>query len=244
MIQAQIDDMFNSMNENILLVEDDDEIARSIQLHLEEAGYRLHRAADGQKAIELFEQRRWDLVLLDIMLPKVDGWEVCRYMRSTKNDIAILIITGLTSETHCVLGLELGADDYIVKPLSMLALVARMRVALRRKTARSGHSATSLQISFSGFDLDAMKRALACKGVNIPITRREFDLLWFLATHPKRVFSRSHLIQEVWSANFEGFEHAVNSQINRLRAKIEIDPENPKFIVTVWGVGYRFEPEP
>lgn len=232
------------MNETILLIEDDDAVANSIQLNLETAGYTLHREADGQRAVEVFEQHRWDLVLLDLMLPKLDGWEVCRHMRSNKNDVAILMITGRTSEAHCVLGLELGADDYIAKPFSMLELVARIRAVLRRKNTRCGHTPSPLQITFSGFHLDALKRELFRGDVGIPITRREFDLLWFLASHPKRVFTRSHLIQEVWGANFEGYEHAVNSQINRLRAKIEVDPENSKFILTVWGVGYRFEPTP
>jgi DNA-binding response OmpR family regulator len=244
MIQVRCRDILLCMNENILLIEDDDAVANAIQLNLEGAGYVLHREADGQKALEAFEQKRWDLVLLDLMLPKLDGWDVCRHIRSNKSDVAILMITGRTAEAHCVLGLELGADDYIAKPFSMLELVARMRAVLRRKDLRIAHAQEPLQARFSDFHLDALKRELFHRDVGIPITRREFDLLWFLVSHPKRVFTRAHLIQQVWGMNFDGFEHAVNSQINRLRAKIEVDAEEPKFIVTVWGVGYRFEPTP
>ena len=244
MILVRCRDILRSMNENILLIEEDDAVANAIQLNLEGAGYVLHRESDGQKAPATFEQQRWDLVLLDLMLPKLDGWDICRHIRSNKNDVAILMITGRTAEAHCVLGLELGADDYIAKPFSMLELVARMRAVLRRKDLRLTHAREPLQARFSDLHLDALKRELFHKDVGIPITRREFDLLWFLVSHPKRVFTRAHLIQEVWGTNFDGFEHAVNSQINRLRAKIEVDPENPKFIITVWGVGYRFEPTP
>jgi DNA-binding response OmpR family regulator len=232
------------MNENILLIEDDDAVASAIQRNLESAGYVLHREADGQKAIEALEKQRWDLILLDLMLPKLDGWDVCRHIRSNKNDVGIVMITGRTTEAHCVLGLELGADDYISKPFSMVELIARMRAVLRRKNHRCGLIPEPLQMAFSSFRLDALKREMLNHDVVVPVTRREFDLLWFLASHPKRVFTRSHLIQEVWGANFDGFEHAVNSQINRLRAKIEVDPDNPKHIVTVWGVGYCFEPTP
>ena len=229
------------MNEQLLLVEDDDAIADALRLHLEEAGYRLHRESDGNRALAAIDRQRWDLVLLDLMLPGADGWDVCRHLRARHADVPVIMLSARSAEAHRVLGLELGADDYLAKPFSMLELVARVRALLRRiEQVRSSPNAVA-ELRFGGFRLDTVRRELRRAGDTVPLTLREFDLLHFLARHPGRAFSRSELLQRVWGAGFDGFEHTVNSHINRLRTKIEDDPREPRRIVTVWGVGYRFD---
>ncbi|MBI3157127.1 MAG: response regulator transcription factor [Burkholderiales bacterium] len=231
------------MNEQLLLVEDDDAIAGALRLHLEEAGFRLHREADGQRAIATIDRQRWDLVLLDLMLPGADGWEVCRHLRARHADVPVIMLSARSAEAHRVLGLELGADDYLAKPFSMLELVARVRALLRRIEQVRATPAAEHDLQFGQFRLSPMRRELQRGNDAVPLTLREFDLLHFLLRHPGRPFSRGELLQRVWGAGFDGYEHTVNSHINRLRAKIEDDPREPKRIVTVWGVGYRFDVE-
>jgi len=229
------------MNEHVLLVEDDDAIADTLRLHLEGAGYRLHRESDGLQAIAAIDRKRWDLVLLDLMLPGADGWDVCRHLKARHADIPVIMLSARSAEAHRVLGLELGADDYLAKPFSMLELVARVRALLRRVEQLRSAPSVAVDVCFGSFRLDTQRRELARDDVPIPLTLREFDLLHFLARHPGQAFSRSSLLQRVWGTGFDGYEHTVNSHINRLRNKIEDDPRNPQRIVTVWGVGYRFE---
>jgi len=232
------------MNEHLLLVEDDDAIAVALRLHLEAAGYRLHREANGRHAMAAIDRQRWDLVLLDLMLPGADGWEVCRHLRARHADVPVIMLSARSAEAHRVLGLELGADDYMAKPFSMLELVARIRALLRRiEQMRAAHS-TKQEFRFGPFRLDAVRRELTRGDGVLPLTLREFDLLHFLLKHPGRPFSRAELLQRVWGAGFDGYEHTVNSHINRLRSRIEDDPRNPQRVVTVWGVGYRFDPGP
>ena len=232
------------MNEHLLLVEDDDAIAVALRLHLEDAGYRLHREANGQHAMAAIDRQRWDLVLLDLMLPGADGWEVCRHLRARHADVPVIMLSARSAEAHRVLGLELGADDYMAKPFSMLELVARIRALLRRIEQMRATNATKQEFRFGPFRLDAVRRELMRGEVVLPLTLREFDLLHFLLKHPGRPFSRAELLQRVWGAGFDGYEHTVNSHINRLRSRIEDDPRNPQRVVTVWGVGYRFDLEP
>jgi DNA-binding response OmpR family regulator len=232
------------MNEHLLLVEDDDAIAVALRLHLEDAGYRLHREADGRQAMAAIDRQRWDLVLLDLMLPGADGWEVCRHLRARHADVPVIMLSARSAEAHRVLGLELGADDYIAKPFSMLELVARIRALLRRIEQMRSTAAARQDFSFGPFRLDTVRRELLRGGTVVPLTLREFDLLHFLLKHPGRPFSRGELLQRVWGAGFDGYEHTVNSHINRLRNRIEDDPRDPRRVVTVWGVGYRFDPEP
>jgi DNA-binding response OmpR family regulator len=236
------------MNQHLLLVEDDDAIASALRLHLEEAGYRLHREADGLQAMAVIDRQRFDLVLLDLMLPGADGWDVCRHLRARHPDVPVIMLSARSAEAHRVLGLELGADDYLAKPFSMLELVARVRALLRRVEQLRSAPAAARELRFGPFVLDTERRELRQNGVatgkanaTTTLTLREFDLLHFLARHAGRAFSRSELLQRVWGAGFDGFEHTVNSHINRLRTKIEDDPREPKRIVTVWGLGYRFE---
>ncbi|MBK7423803.1 MAG: response regulator transcription factor [Propionivibrio sp.] len=230
------------MNEQLLLVEDDDAIAGALRLHLEEAGYRLHREADGLKAMAVIDRQRWDMVLLDLMLPGANGWDVCRHLRARHPDVPVIMLSARSAEAHRVLGLELGADDYLAKPFSMLELVARVRALLRRiEQMRSAPAAAVAELRFGSFRLDTVRRELLNGTQLVPLTLREFDLLHFLLRHPGRAFDGGELLQRVWGAAFDGYEHTVNSHINRLRTKIEDDPRDPRRIVTVWGVGYRFE---
>ena len=230
------------MNEQLLLVEDDDAIAGALRLHLEEAGYRLHREADGRKAMAAIDRQRWDMVLLDLMLPGADGWDVCRHLRARHADVPVIMLSARSAEAHRVLGLELGADDYLAKPFSMLELVARVRALLRRIEQLRIAPTAPKDLRFGAFRLDTVRRELTRGDALIPLTLREFDLLHFLALHPGRTFGRGELLQRVWGAAFDGYEHTVNSHINRLRGKLEDNPGNPSAIVTVWGVGYRFDP--
>jgi DNA-binding response OmpR family regulator len=232
------------MNEQLLLVEDDDAIAVALRLHLEDAGYRLHREANGRHAMAAIDRQRWDLVLLDLMLPGADGWEVCRHLRARHADVPVIMLSARSAEAHRVLGLELGADDYVAKPFSMLELVARIRALLRRIDQMRATSSAHQALRFGPFRLDTVRRELLRGDATLPLTLREFDLLHFLLKHPGRAFSRAELLQHVWGDGFDGYEHTVNSHINRLRSRIEDDPRNPQRVVTVWGVGYRFEPEP
>lgn len=229
------------MNEQLLLVEDDDAIADALRLHLEQAGYRLHRVSDGLRAMADIDRQRWDLVLLDLMLPGADGWDVCRHLRARHADVPVIMLSARSAEAHRVLGLELGADDYLAKPFSMLELVARVRALLRRIEQLRSAPALASELRFGTFLLDLDKRTVLRGDEVLSFTLREFDLLLFLVRHPGRTFSRNELLQRVWGAAFDGFEHTVNSHINRLRNKIENDPRDPKRIVTVWGVGYRFD---
>jgi DNA-binding response OmpR family regulator len=243
------------MNEHILLIEDDDLTAVTMRAHLEAEGYRLHREADGLDAIARIggvgncnsnnntnANNKWDMVLLDLGLPRADGWDVCRYLQLHQPNVPVVMITGRDSEAHRVIGLELGADDYLIKPFSLLELNARIRAIFRRVGRKPQDEGNLQNLSFGKFHMNAVRREFKCDDQFVALTRREFDLLWFFASHPRRVFSRAELLRQVWGNAFDGYEHAVNSQINRLRMKIEADPLNSIHILTVWGVGYQFEP--
>ena len=253
------------MTAHLLLVEDDDAIADALRLHLAQAGYRLHRESDGLRAMVAIDLQRWDLVLLDLMLPGADGWAVCRHLRARHPDVPVIMLSARSAEAHRVLGLELGADDYLAKPFSMLELVARVRALLRRIEQLRAAPVPATVLRFGRWALDTVRRELLRDGPPAanpagnpaadppthpptnspaqpqPLTLREFDLLQFLLRHPGTAFSRGELLARVWGAGFDGYEHTVNSHINRLRNKIEHDPREPRHIVTVWGVGYRFD---
>jgi DNA-binding response OmpR family regulator len=229
---------------HLLLVEDDDAIADALRLHLEQAGYRLHREADGRQAMAAIDRQRWELVLLDLMLPGADGWDVCRHLRARHPDVPVIMLSARSAEAHRVLGLELGADDYLAKPFSMLELVARVRALLRRVDQLRAAPVDASELRFGDWRLDTARRELRRVGAGggvVALTLREFDLLHFLARHPGQAFGRAELLTRVWGAGFDGYEHTVNSHINRLRSKIEADPREPQHIVTIWGTGYRFE---
>jgi len=228
------------MNEHLLLVEDEDAIADVMQLHLTEAGYSVQRESDGARAMRVIDAQQFDLVLLDLMLPGADGWDVCRHIRARRYHLPLMILSARSAEAHRVLGLELGADDYLPKPFSMLEMVARVRALLRRAEHSRNPPSSLPELRFDGLRLDPLRRELRRGETLVPLTLREFDLLYFLARHPGQAFSRAALLGHVWGSSFDGYEHTVNSHINRLRTKIETNPQDPHLIETVWGIGYRF----
>ncbi|HEY2609063.1 response regulator transcription factor [Paraburkholderia sp. RL18-103-BIB-C] len=224
----------------ILIVEDDVDIANVLSLHLRDERYEVVHSADGNEGLRLLEQGGWDALILDLMLPGVDGLEICRRARAMTRYTPIIITSARSSEVHRILGLELGADDYLAKPFSVLELVARVKALLRRVEALAKDSridAGSLRIA--GLTIDPLTREATVDGAPIELTPREFDLLYFFAQHPGKVFSRMDLLNAVWGYQHEGYEHTVNTHINRLRAKIEADPAQPERILTVWGRGYK-----
>jgi DNA-binding response OmpR family regulator len=232
--------MLPGMSGDILLVEDDDDIADVLALHLAAEGYRLHRETDGLDAIRALASRRWDIVLLDLMLPGANGFEVCRQLRAHHAATPVIMLSARAAEDLRVEGLELGADDYLAKPFSMRELVARMKALTRRIDASRQRPADATPLGFGDFRLCPASRVLTGPAGDIPLALREFDLLAFLLRNAGQAFSRDDLLRWVWGEGFDGYEHTVNTHINRLRAKIEADPREPRHILTVWGVGYRF----
>jgi two-component system OmpR family response regulator len=206
-------------------------------------------SADGDEGMRLLQQGNWDALVLDLMLPGVDGLEICRRARAMARYTPIIITSARSSELHRILGLELGADDYLAKPFSMLELVARVKALLRRVDAMARNLKMDAGSLLSdGLAIDPITREVSLDGRRLDLTPREFDLLYFFARQPGKVFSRMDLLNAVWGYSHEGYEHTVNTHINRLRAKIEADPAQPVRILTVWGRGYKFasseEPRP
>jgi two-component system response regulator ResD len=225
---------------SVLVVDDEPTIAEVVSRYLERAGYDTRVAADGPQALELAADARPDLVVLDLMLPGMDGLEVMRRIRGEDRDhVAVILLTAKGEESDRVIGLRLGADDYVVKPFSPAELVARVDAVLRRIDT-SPEQAEPLE--FQGLRIDPAARRVWVGGDEPQLTQREFDLLLFLARHPGQVFSRNQLMDEVWQYSFYSDTSTVTVHIRRLRAKIEADPGEPRFIQTVWGVGYRFQP--
>jgi DNA-binding response OmpR family regulator len=222
-----------------VLVVDDEPIVREVVVrYLEHEGYRTLEAGDGDDARALLERQRPDLVVLDLMLPGMDGLELCRWIRS-RSELPVIMLTARGEEADRIVGHELGADDYVTKPFSPRELAARVRTVLRRSSAANG---SSERLAFGDLELDAQTREVRRDGVELKLTAKEFDLLWFLASHPRRVFSRDQLMASVW-----GYEAALDTgtvtvHMRRLREKIERDPSHPEHLQTVWGVGYRFVP--
>jgi DNA-binding response OmpR family regulator len=224
--------------ETVLVVDDEPTLREVVVRYLERAGYRALEAGDGDEAEELLRNQPPDLVILDLMLPGTDGLELCRRIRAD-SALPVIMLTARGEEADRIVGLELGADDYVTKPFSPRELVARVRTVLRRT---NGPVEARDRIQHGDLTLDSETRDVRKSGSLISLTAREFDLLWFLASHPRRVFSREHLMSRVW-----GYEPAydtgtVTVHIRRLRAKIEDDAARPRHIETVWGVGYRFSP--
>ncbi len=230
------------MAKTVLIVEDDADIAELVRMHLAEAGHALEVCHDGSKAWERYQKKHFDLVVLDIMLPGMDGLEICRRIRQDETRYTlVLMLTSKTTELDRVLGLELGADDYLTKPFSLMELVARVKALLRRSEALEAAPETEQRrLSFHQLSIDPTTREVEANGQSVELTAKEFDLLWHFARHPGQVFSRMQLLDQVWGYSHEGYEHTVNSHMNRLRGKIEPDPKKPIYIKTVWGVGYQF----
>jgi DNA-binding response OmpR family regulator len=225
----------------ILVIEDDPDIAHLVGLHLRDLGCEVELAADGSEGLEKALASEWDLVILDLMLPGVDGLEICRRLRSQPSYVPVLMLTAKSSDLDRVLGLELGADDYLTKPFNILELVARVKALFRRIEAmRERQEPDAQRLSVAGLEMDVARRQVKVRGAPVQLTAREFDLLLHFARHPGRVYSRAQLLDLVWGYGHTGYEHTVNSHINRLRGKIEEDPSQPRYILTVWGVGYKF----
>ena len=229
------------MEKKILIVEDDRDISQLIKMHLQDMGAKVSCYYDGLSAWQEFQQHRYDLVVLDIMLPIMDGLEVCKRIRASDAEYTpILMLTSRSSEMDRVLGLELGADDYLTKPFALLELIARVKALFRRVEAMQTQNIRHKKITFNGLHIDPQSRQVTRDGVVLELTAKEFDLLVYFAQHPGQVFNRLQLLDQVWGYSHEGYEHTVNSHINRLRSKLEIDARNPRYIKTVWGVGYQF----
>ncbi len=225
----------------VLIVEDDAHIGDLLRMHLADEGYSVHHAATGDAGVDALEAAGpWDALVLDLMLPGVDGLEICRRARALARYVPIIIISARGSEMQRILGLELGADDYLAKPFSMPELVARVRALLRRAEAMARNARIDAgAIEVGGLRVDPVARTASVDGAALELTPREFDLLLFFARHVGQVFTRAELLNQVWGYQHDGYEHTVNSHINRLRSKIERDPATPARILTVWGRGYR-----
>jgi two-component system OmpR family response regulator len=228
----------------VLIVEDDPQIAELMQFHLRVEGYDVSLAADGRAGLRMLQNRDWDVLVLDVMLPSMNGLEICRRARAMEHYTPTIITSARGSEPERVLGLETGADDYLAKPFSMLEFVARVKALVRRVSALTQAGTDGAREVRSGaLRISLVQRQACLQGNPIKLTPREFDLLYFLASAPGKVFSRSELLDQVWRSKHSGYEHTVNTHINRLRAKIETDPSNPKRILTVWGRGYKYSPD-
>ena len=235
-----------SMSEKqILIVEDNADIATLVQLHLGDINCAADIAGDGAEALKMYEAKQYDLIILDIMLPVMDGISLCRRFRESGPYIPIIMLTSKTSEVDRVVGLEVGADDYITKPFSIPELLARIKARFRSLDAMSEPAQQQDAVLVAGeLSIDPQRRRVTIGNEEVTLTAREFDLLLHFARHPGLVQTRTQLLDHVWGYQFEGYEHTVNTHINRLRLKIEKDPAKPSYVLTVWGVGYKFTENP
>lgn len=226
----------------ILIVEDNTDLADLLVLHVSDIHCDADVAHDGAQALSLYKKNTYELVILDIMLPVMDGIEVCKRMREQGRYVPIMMLTSKSSELDRVVGLEVGADDYITKPFSIPELLARIKAQFRSIEALGQAKVMDETDDMSMGDMSIClgKRQVSIAGKNIELTAKEFDLLVYFAKHPGQVFNRTQLLDHVWGYQFEGYDHTVNTHINRLRIKIEQDPRKPFYILTVWGVGYKF----
>jgi DNA-binding response OmpR family regulator len=226
----------------VLIVEDDADIANLVAIHLSDAGMQCDLAGDGDEGLRQARRRRHDLIVLDVMLPKADGMTICRTLRLEGIPTPILMLTAKSEELDRVLGLELGADDYLTKPFSVRELVARVKALFRRieMTGQEEREADRAPVlHHRDLFIDLEKRKVEVHGRPVDLTAREFDLLAHFARRPGRCYTRQELLDSVWGYQYAGYEHTVNSHISRLRAKIEKNPSDPAYVETVWGVGYR-----
>jgi DNA-binding response OmpR family regulator len=226
----------------VLIVDDEPMVCDVLTRYLTRSGFVAQTAADGESAIAAFDASRPDLVLLDLMLPKIDGFSVFRSIRA-RAATPVIMLTARKEETERIAGLELGADDYVAKPFSPREVVARVQAVLRRQAARDSAGAGEKQsLVFDELEVDGVTREARIEGRAVTLTPKEFDLLYLMASRPRTVFTRSELLDELWDLAFEGDPSTVTVHIRRLREKVEPDPSSPRRLVTVWGVGYRFEP--
>lgn len=226
----------------ILIIEDDHDIADLIAIHMEDNAHEATKVHDGKEGLLKAMEQIHDLIILDLKLPGMDGLEICKKLRIEKIDTPVIMLTSKSEEIDKVLGLEIGADDYMTKPFSIRELVARVKTVLRRGGPQSSQTQKKGEIiDYSNFYLDVSKRVVKTYTHQHELSPKEFDMLVLLAKNPGKTYSRSDLLNQVWGVDFEGFEHTVNSHINRLRSKIEKNMNEPEFILTTWGVGYKFK---
>lgn len=235
------------MNKRILIVEDQVDIAELVAMHIRDLGIEATTCHNGREGLQLAQTENWAALILDVMLPDMDGLAIVRQLRFDRNPSPVLMLTAKSTEIDRVLGLELGADDYLTKPFSIPELQARVKALLRRAEIQekrlsdetSGLSQKPI-IKLGGLQIDTESHQVTLDNAALPLTSKEYDLLLYFAKAPGRVFTRTQLLEAIWSTSYEGYEHNVNTHINRLRAKLEVDPTNPRYVLTVRGVGYRF----
>lgn len=225
----------------ILVVDDDPDIRKAVAHALQQEGYTVYQAVDGEEALKAAGRLRPDLVILDVMLPHIDGFEVCARIRSVSS-VPILLLSARNQEMDMVVGFNVGADDYLTKPFHMSELLLRVRAILRRAGAAPAQPSVPEQaLQFKDLEINRANRSVVVRGRPVILTPREFDLLWFLASHPGHVFSRQAILQRVWHSDYTGDEAALTVCVRRLREKIEANPGKPEYIKTIWGVGYKFD---
>ena len=225
----------------ILVVEDEASIAEVVSLYLKRAGYSVQTASDGKQAMTLLEKQLPDLVILDLMLPEVDGLSLTRWLRD-RSDVPIIMLTARREEIDRIAGLEMGADDYVVKPFSPQELVSRVRAVMRRLGREQPQGEQQRYVEFDDLTINPRSRVVTIRNSPVELTAKEFDMLYLLARHPKQVFTREQLLERVWGGAQYIDPGTVTVHVRRLREKIETDPSHPTRLLTVWGVGYKFEP--
>jgi two-component system, OmpR family, alkaline phosphatase synthesis response regulator PhoP len=241
--ELKVSQKYHSMKNRVVIVEDDASISALLRLHLEDMGFEAIVFRSGTDSLGALLDSEVDLAILDLNLPGMSGLDVCKTIRDAGKLYPVLMLTARTEEADKVLGFEMGADDYLTKPFGIQEFKARVKALLRRSQRNLGVSEELAELIFEEMVIDRDKRQVKVRGKLRDLTSTEYDLLLFLAQHPGTSFDRKTLLARVWGSNFEGYEHTVNSHINRLRAKIEDDPNKPRFILTAWGVGYRFNDE-
>ncbi len=229
----------------VLIIEDDPEIVDLIEIHLKDLSCDLIKTYSGEEGLAVLKSNPFDLVILDVMLPGIDGMEVCRRIRSEQNTVPILMLTAKSEEIDKVLGLEIGADDYLTKPFSIREFIARVKAIFRRtQMIQDGiKGSAGNMIAIGDLTVDVEMRKVMVDGNKVDLSPKEFELLVLLASNKGKSYNRPRLLNLVWGYDFEGYEHTVNSHINRLRAKIEPDMAKPTYILTTWGIGYKFNEE-
>jgi two-component system, OmpR family, alkaline phosphatase synthesis response regulator PhoP len=228
--------------DKFLIIEDDKDIANLMSIHLKDMEIETDMVFDGKEGLLKALSNDYKLIILDVRLPGMDGFDVCKKIRSEKNQTPILMVTSKSEIIDKIIGLEIGADDYITKPFSIRELIARVKAILRRSeiTMQKPVNEKEIEINFDGLYINVSLRIVEVQGKRIELSPKEFDLLVFFASNPGRTYTRIQLLNQLWGYEFEGYEHTVNSHINRLRSKIEKNMNEPEFILTTWGVGYKF----
>jgi DNA-binding response OmpR family regulator len=232
-----------SKQRKALIIEDDELIYDLISMHVQDLGFDTDHAKDGSLGLQMALEVEYDLIILDLMLPKMDGFEVCKKIREKNRNVPLLMLTARTEEIDKVLGLELGADDYITKPFGIREFIARVKALLRRVEIDHSHAIEGEDeevLRYGSLIINLTNRTVQRDSKFVELTTKEYELLEHLARNPGRAFSRQQLLDSVWGYQYEGYNHTVNSHINRLRSKIEADPSNPQHVQTLWGYGYRF----